>query len=89
MLERRVERLEEDMTTIKLGVRRMQERVSHMDSAVSSGGWISDAFEGVHQEFERVERRIDSVEQRLANIEERLEEQKQMLAMILERLSQQ
>jgi hypothetical protein len=38
MLERRVERLEEDMTTIKYGVRRLNEKTSGIDSWVSPGG---------------------------------------------------
>jgi hypothetical protein len=68
------------MTTIKYGVRRLNEKVSGVDSLVSPGGWISEAFDGVHQ-------RIDDVEKRLSTLEERLDEHKQMLALILERLS--
>lgn len=94
MLEKRIERLEEDMTTLKYGVRRLNEKISGVDSLVSPGGWISEAFDGVHQRIDDVERqvegisqRIDNVEKRLSNLEERLDEHKQMLALILERLS--
>lgn len=75
------------MTTLKYGVRRLNEKISGVDSLVSPGGWISEAFDGVNQRIDDVEKRIDNVEKRLGNLEERLDEHKQMLALILERLT--
>lgn len=75
------------MTTIKYGVRRLNEKISGVDSLVSPSGWISKAFDGVHQRIDDVEKRIDNVEKHLSNVEERLDEHKQLLVLILERLS--
>lgn len=72
-IETRLGRLEEDMGTLKLTSRRLVERTSHMNSAVSPGGWISEAFEELNLRVDRIEQRLD--------------EQREILTLILSRLS--
>jgi chromosome segregation ATPase len=92
MIEKRIEILEQQMDLMKKGLRRIEDRMVNLDTTVSPGGWVSEAFDRLETELDELDRKVElrfaSIEEKLKKIDKRFDEQRELIGKLFERLQE-